>query len=164
MEYLLLGLCNQFVVVLKHGCLLRLLVRLLLFLLFLDVVLPTLFSRVTIWLDALLFVVFFLGSVVVSDLFEFNLKLGQLGSGGQPLTPGHVISVKAHDLRQPSEHVLSEVLPVSAGVSREVNLLKVLAPLHLIARLFEVFKIYEVQRHVDFVQTFAPLDSLDFDN
>ena len=63
--------CDQIIVVLEHG---RLLVFFLLFrflLLFLNVVLPTLFPCITVGFDTLSLVVLFLSPTVLCNLLEF---------------------------------------------------------------------------------------------
>lgn len=84
-------------------------------------------------LNTLLLVVFFLGDIVSSDLYELSLVLGELCLGDQALTPRDVVAVKAQYLWDFCDEILFIVLPVSAGVADKVKVSKHLAPFHLFA-------------------------------
>lgn len=154
------SLSDQIVIVLKHGGLLVTLFVLLLFLLLLNVILPAFFSSISRRHDTFLFIELFLSFVIGSDFSQLSFMFGQLSFGGESLTSCNIIAVKAQNLGYFSNHILSEVLPVSAGITREVDFLQILAPYHLVTGVLQIFEVHEIESQIQLVETLAATNTL----
>ena len=112
---------DEVVVIFEHGLLFSFCILGGLLLLLLDVVLPTLLSRVFVRHNSFFLVEFFLSPTVFSDLLELSLVLSESCLCCEALRSGDFFTIETHQLWQHSDNVFRAVLPICARISSQVK-------------------------------------------